>query len=57
MTLMLLSLKLFGGFDLRVNDVPVDSFVSNKARALLAFLVVTNRPQPRPCLLYTSRCV
>ena len=47
---MLLSLKLFGGFDLRVNDVPVDSFVSNKARALLAFLVVTNRPQPRPVL-------
>lgn len=50
MTHMLLSLKLFGGFDLRVNDVPVDSFVSNKARALLAFLVVTNRPQPRPVL-------
>ncbi len=46
----LLSLKLFGGFELRLNDVPVDGFVSNKARALLAFLVVTNRPQPRPVL-------
>ena len=33
-----------------MNDVPVDSFVSNKARPSLAFLVVTNRPQPRPVL-------
>ena len=50
MTPTFLSLKLFGGFELRLNDVPVDGFVSNKARALLAFLVVTNRPQPRPVL-------
>lgn len=50
MTHTLLSLRLFGGFDLRLDDVPVDGFVSNKVRALLAFLAVTNRPQPRPVL-------
>lgn len=50
MTPPFISLTLFGGFDLHVDNRPVDGFVSNKARALLAFLFVTNRSHPRPVL-------
>jgi DNA-binding SARP family transcriptional activator len=50
MTSPVLSFTLFGGFDLRIDNTPVDGFISNKARALLAFLFVTNRSHPRPVL-------
>jgi DNA-binding SARP family transcriptional activator len=50
MTSPFIALTLFGGFDVRIDNAPVDGFISNKARALLAFLFVTNRTHPRPVL-------
>ncbi len=38
-------ISLFGTFSVRINGQPIDTFRSSKARALLAYLLVT-RPQP-----------
>jgi DNA-binding SARP family transcriptional activator len=46
-----LEVSLLGGFSLTVNGVRPESFVSNKARALLAYLAVeANRPHRRAAL-------
>lgn len=46
----LLRIQLFGGFHVWLDQQPVEGFVSNKARALFAFLFVTGKPQPRQVL-------
>lgn len=46
----LLQIELFGGFQVSLDQRPLDGFISNKARALFAYLFVTRKPQPRPVL-------
>jgi DNA-binding SARP family transcriptional activator len=46
----LLHVELFGGFRVSIDHRPLDGFVSNKARALFAYLVITKKPQPRQVL-------
>jgi DNA-binding SARP family transcriptional activator len=46
----LLRVELFGGFRVSIDHRPLDGFVSNKARALFAYLVITKKPQPRQVL-------
>lgn len=45
-----LEIRLFGGLDIRRDGKPIGGFVSNKAPALLAYLVSTNRPHQRDAL-------
>ena len=45
-----LRLELLGGLRVSEGDAPVSGFVSLKARALLIYLAVTGRPQPREAL-------
>jgi predicted ATPase/DNA-binding SARP family transcriptional activator len=45
-----LHIQLFGGLEIRIDDAPVTTFISNKAPALLAYLAVTRRPQQRDTL-------
>jgi hypothetical protein len=45
-----LRLELLGGLRVSRGDAPVSGFVSHKARALLVYLAVTGRPQPREAL-------
>jgi DNA-binding SARP family transcriptional activator len=46
----LLRVQLFGGFRVTLDQQPLDGFVSNKARALFAYLFITKKPQPRQVL-------
>lgn len=45
-----LRVDLFGGFRVSLNQQPVNGFVSNKAKAMFAYLFVTRKPQPRQVL-------
>lgn len=45
-----LKIHLFGGVEIALNDVPLGSFLSAKAPALLAYLAVTGRPHRREAL-------
>lgn len=45
-----LKIHLFGGVEIVLNDVPLGSFLSTKAPALLAYLAVTGRPHRREAL-------
>src|ERR687885_280619 len=45
-----LRLELLGGLRVSQGGAPVAGFVSHKARALLVYLAVTGRPQPREAL-------
>jgi len=46
----MLKIELLGGFQVFVDQRPLEGFVSNKARALFAYLFITRKPQPRPVL-------
>jgi DNA-binding SARP family transcriptional activator len=46
----LLRVELFGGFRASLDQRPLEGFVSNKARALFAYLFITKKPQPRQVL-------
>lgn len=46
----MLQLELFGGFQIHLDQRPLDGFVSSKAKALFAFLFITRKPQPRQVL-------
>jgi predicted ATPase/DNA-binding SARP family transcriptional activator len=47
-----LALKLFGSYRLTLVDIPIEAIVSDKARALLAYLAVENdHPHPREKLV------
>ena len=45
-----LSVRLLGGLQVLVDDIPVTAFESDKVRALLAYLAVEARPHPRLAL-------
>lgn len=45
-----LEIRLFGGLEVRRGGAPIGGFVSSKAPALLAYLVVTGRPHQRDSL-------
>lgn len=46
----MLQLEFFGGFRVLLDQRPIDGFVSNKAKALFAYLFITRKPQPRQVL-------
>jgi DNA-binding SARP family transcriptional activator/predicted ATPase len=45
-----LEIQLFGGLQIKKNNIPVAGFVSNKVSALLAYLAVTRRTHQRDAL-------
>ena len=45
-----LEIRLFGGLEIRQGDAPISGFISSKAPALLAYLVVTGQPHQRDAL-------
>lgn len=47
---VVLEIRLFGGLEIRRGDAPIGGFVSSKAPALLAYLVVTGRSHQRDAL-------
>lgn len=49
-SLTMLRLELFGGYRALLDQQPLEGFVSNKVRALFAYLAVSGKPQPRQVL-------
>jgi DNA-binding SARP family transcriptional activator len=45
-----LQFELLGGFRAAINGRPLEGFISNKAKGLLAYLFITRRPQSRQVL-------